>query len=471
MTKRMTRKRSLRKIPWWRVGWFLILLVSPFMSHAGAGLGEQVFETILPNGLKVILLENHKAPVITFQIWYRVGSRNETHGKTGLSHLLEHMMFKGTETVGPKEFSRIIRENGGRYNAFTSQDFTAYFENLSADRIQVALDLESDRMQNLILREDAFLTERNVVMEERRLRTEDNPKAYLMEQLGAAAFQLQPYRWPIIGWMEDLSRLSPKNAEAYYRTYYNPANAFIVVVGDFEKEDLLPRIERAFGSAPKGVAPDQERPIDPPQSGERRIIVKREARLPYLIKAFHVPNLREPDSYVLEVIATLLSGGKSSRLYHTLVREKRLALDIEADHSLLSRDPNLFLVAAEPLPGRDVLEVEKALDQELARLHKEQVTEYELKKAKNQLEASYIFGQDSIFYQAMLLARHEIALGWRAIDDYIQSIRKVTAEDIKRVASRYLVQDNQTVATLIPLPPKEGKPKREGFSIKRKMFR
>jgi zinc protease len=199
--------------------------------------------------------------------------------------------------------------------------------------------------------------------------------------------------------------------------------------------------------------------------------VKREARLPYLIKAFHVPNLREPDSYVLEVIATLLSGGKSSRLYHTLVREKRLALDIEADHSLLSRDPNLFLVAAEPLPGRDVLEVEKALDQELARLHKEQVTEYELKKAKNQLEASYIFGQDSIFYQAMLLARHEIALGWRAIDDYIQSIRKVTAEDIKRVASRYLVQDNQTVATLIPLPPKEGKPKREGFSIKRKMFR
>jgi zinc protease len=471
MTKRMTRKRSRQKIPWWRFGWFLILLVYPFMSHAGAGLGEQVFETILPNGLKVILLENHKAPVITFQIWYRAGSRNETHGKTGLSHLLEHMMFKGTETVGPKEFSRIILENGGRYNAFTSQDFTTYFENLSADRIQVALDLESDRMQNLILREDAFLTERNVVMEERRLRTEDNPKAYLMEQLGAAAFQLQPYRWPIIGWMKDLSRLSPKDAEVYYRTYYNPANAFIVVVGDFKKEDLLPRIERAFGSAPKGVAPDQERPIDPPQSGERRIIVKREARLSYLIKAFHVPNLREPDSFVLEVIATLLSGGKSSRLYRTLVREKRLALDIEADHSLLSRDPDLFLVAAEPLPGRDVLEVEKALDQELARLHKEPVTEYELNKAKNQLEASYIFGQDSIFYQAMLLARHEIALSWRAIDDYIQSIRKVTPEDVKRVASRYLIQSNQTVATLIPLTPKEGKPEPEGFSLKTKMFR
>jgi zinc protease len=446
-------------------------LISLFTRHADAGLRDKVFEKVLPNGLKVILLENNKAPVITFQIWYRVGSRNETHGKTGLSHLLEHMMFKGTERVGAEEFSRIISENGGRYNAFTSKDFTAYFEKLSVDRIQVALDLESDRMQNLILREGDFLTERNVVMEERRLRTEDNPKAYLMEQLGTTAFQLQPYRWPIIGWMEDLARLSPEDAGAYYRTHYKPANAFIVVVGDFKKEDLLPRIERAFGSIPKRATPDQDRPIDPPQSGERRIIVKREAQLPFLIKAFHVPNLREPDSYVLEVIATLLSGGKSSRLYRSLVREKRLVLSIEADHSLLSRDPDLFQIAAEPLPGQDVHEVEKAVDQELARLHKEPVAEYELEKAKNQLEASHIFGRDSLFYQAMILARHEIALSWRAVDDYIQSIRKVTTGDIRRVASRYLIRDNQTVATLIPLPPKEEKPKREEFSIKTRMFR
>jgi len=471
MTKRMKRRLSCRKIPWGKAAIFLVLLIFPFISHAEVGLREQVFEKVLPNGLKVILLENHKAPVITFQIWYRVGSRNETHGKTGLSHVLEHMMFKGTETVGAEDFSRLIVENGGRYNAFTSQDFTAYFENLSAGRIQVALDLESDRMQNLILREGDFFTERSVVMEERRLRTEDNPKAYLMEQLGATAFQLQPYRWPIIGWMEDLARLSAEDAEAYYRTHYNPANAFIVVVGDFKKEDLLSRIQQAFGSIPKGIAPEQYRPIDPPQSGERRIIVKREAQLPYLVKAFRVPNLREPDSYVLEVIATLLSGGMSSRLYRRLVREKRLALDIEADHSLLSRDPNLFLVAVEPLPAQDVREVEKAVDEELTRLHKEPVTEYELEKAKNQLEASYIFGQDSIFYQAMILARHEMALSWRAVDDYIQSIRNVTAEDIKLVASRYLIPDNQTVATLIPLPPKEGKPKSQEFSIKTKMFR
>ena len=471
MTNRMKRRLSCRKIPWGKAAIFLILLIFFFITLAEAGLRERVFEKVLPNGLKVILLENNKAPVITFQIWYRVGSRNEAYGKTGLSHLLEHMMFKGTETVGAEEFSRIILENGGRYNAFTSKDFTAYFENLSADRIQVALDLESDRLQNLILREGDFLTERDVVMEERRLRTEDNPKAYLMEQLGATAFQLQPYRWPTIGWMEDLGRLSPEDAEAYYRTYYNPANAFIVVVGDFKKEDLLPRIERAFGSIPKREAPEQKRPIDPPQSGERRIIVKREAQLPFLIKAFHVPNLREPDSYVLEVIATLLSGGKSSRLYRSLVREKRLVLSIEADHSLLSRDPGLFLIAAEPLPGQDMREVEKGVDQELARLNKEPVAEYELEKAKSQLEASHIFGQDSLFYQAMILARHEIALSWRAVDDYIRSIREVTPGDIKRVASRYLIQDNQTVATLIPLPPKERKPEPEEFSIKTKMFR
>jgi len=454
-----------------KVTCFVLLLSLILIPLAEAGLRERVSEKVLPNGLKVILLENRKAPVITFQIWYRVGSRNEGYGKTGLSHLLEHMMFKGTETVGPQDFSRIILENGGRYNAFTSKDFTAYFENLSADRIQVALDLEADRMENLILRKDDFDTERKVVMEERRLRTEDNPKAYLMEQLGATAFITQPYRWPIIGWMEDLRRITLEDLEAYYRTYYNPANAFIVVVGDFKTDDLLPQIEQAYGSIPKGPAPNQDRNVDPPQSGERRITVKREAQLPYLLKAYRVPNLRDPDSYVLEVIATILSRGKSSRLYQRLVREKRLALSIEADHSLLSRDPDLFLIATEPLPGQDIREVERAVEQEVERLRKEPVGERELEKAKNQLEASHISGQDSLFFQAMLLAWHEITLSWQSLDDYVPSIRKVKRQDIQRVASRYLVPDNRTVATLIPLPSEKGKPESEEFSIKSKMFR
>ncbi len=450
---------------------FLILLLFLFPSISEASLKEQVFETVLPNGLKVILLENHKAPLVTFQVWYRVGSRNEAYEKTGLSHVLEHMMFKGTEKTGPEQFSRIIQENGGNDNAFTSHDYTAYFENLSADRVQVAIDLEADRMQNLVLREEDFRTERMVVMEERRLRTEDNPQAVLVEQIMATVFQIHPYRWPIIGWMEDIGRLKLGDLKAYYQTYYNPVNAFLVVVGDFKKEELLTRIEKAFGSYSKGAAPNQEKDKEPSQIGERKIFVKKEAQLPTILMAYHVPNLHDPDSYILEVIATLLSGGKSSRLYQSLVREKRLVLSAEADHSLLSRDPDLFTLSADVLPGKEVAEVEKAFDQEIGRLQRDPVGEQELVKAKNQLEASFIFGQDSIFNQAMLLARHEIVTSWKAIDDYLPSIRKVTPEDIQRVARKYLISDNRTVGILIPLPPKEGKPLPEGSPIKEKIVR
>ncbi len=451
---------------------FLSLLLSlVFVAISEAGLKETVFETVLPNGLKVILLENHKAPLVTFQVWYRVGSRNEAWGKTGLSHMLEHMMFKGTERVGPEEFSRIVQENGGNDNAFTSRDYTAYFENISADRVQVSIDLESDRMQNLLLREQDFRTERMVVMEERRLRTEDNPQANLQEHTEATAFLTSPYHWPTIGWKEDIERFTLDDLKAYYRTYYNSINAILIVVGDFKREELLPEIEKAFGSIPKGITPNQERDVDPKQIGERRIFVKKEAQLPYIVMGYHVPNLREPDSYALEVAATLLSAGKSSRLYQSLVREKRLVLSVDADHSLLSRDPSLFYLSAELLPGKEVAEVERALDQEVERLEKELVGAHELEKAKNQIEASFIFGQDSLFYQAMLLAQHEIAVTWRAIDDYLPSIRKVSPEDIQRVAKKYLTSDNRTVGILVPLPSKEGKPVPEGPPRKERMIR
>ena len=451
----------------------LILFLSFFLlaSISEAGLKENVYETVLPNGLKVILLENHKAPLVTFQVWYRVGSRNEAWGKTGLSHMLEHMMFKGTEKVGPEEFSRIIQENGGNDNAFTSYDYTAYFENLNADRVQVSIDLESDRMQNLVLREEDFRTERMVVMEERRLRTDDNPQAVFTEQLMATAFQTQPYHWPIIGWMEDIARFTLEDLKAYYKTYYNPVNAMLVVVGDFRKDELLSKIETAFGSIPKGIAPNQERDLDPPQVGERRILVKKEAQLPSLVMGYHVPNLRDQDSYVLEVIATLLSGGKSSRLYQSLVREKRLVLSVDADNSLTSRDPSLFTLSAELLPGKELAEVEKAFDQEVEQLQKEPAGKQELEKAKNQLEASFIFAQDSLFYQAMLLARHEIAISWKTIDNYLPSIQKVSLEDIQRVAKKYLTPDNRTVGILITLPPKEGNPAPPGGPGSERMVR
>jgi zinc protease len=436
----------------------LFLLLWGFcVSSAEAGLRDRVHEGVLSNGLKVILLENHKAPVVTFQIWYRVGSRNEEWGRTGLSHVLEHMMFKGTSKFGPETFSRVIQENGGNDNAFTSSDYTAYFENIASDRIGVVIDLESDRMQNLILRQEDFMPERMVVMEERRLRTEDNPQTYLLEQLEATAFQIQPYHWPIIGWMGDLERMTVEDLRTYHRTYYNPANAFLVVVGAFKTAELIPRLEKAFGGIPKGPAPDQQKALEQPQNGERRVLVKREAQAPFIVMAYHVPNLRDPDSYVLEVAATILSSGRSSRLYQHLVREKQIALSADADNSLVSRDPRLFYLSADPVPGKDTAEVEKALNEEIERLQREPVPEAELEKAKNQIESAFIYGQDSLFYQAMLLAQHEIVMDWRAIDDYLPAIRKVTPADIMKVSRRHLTPDNRTVGVLIPLPPKDGK--------------
>jgi zinc protease len=271
--------------------------------------------------------------------------------------------------------------------------------------------------------------------------------------------------------MEDIRRFTIDDVRAHYKKYYNPSNSFIVVVGDFKKEEMFQKIEKAFGSIPKGTAPEQKRDIDPPQAGERRIFVKREAQLPSIVMGYHVPNLTQPDSYALEVLATVLSGGKSSRLYRSLVVEKQLAFSVDADNPLLSKDPELFYVSADLLPGKEVADAEKALDDEIERVRKTAVTEKELKKAKNQLEASFIYAQDSLFYQAMLLAQHEIASGWKKIDDYLPSIGRVTAGDIMRVADRYLNKDNRTVGILIPLRPTQGKAEPPGSSGKERMVR
>lgn len=435
---------------------FICALPSFSQRQVEAGLKEQVHETILPNGLKVIILENHKTPVATLQVWYRVGSRNETWGKTGTSHMLEHMMFKGTKKTSGETFTRLIEEAGGNNNAFTSADFTAYFENMNSKEILAAIDLEADRMQNLLLRQDGFETERMVVMEERRLRTEDDPRAYLHEQLLAAAFLIQPYHWPVIGWMGDLKRLTFDDLTAHYRTYYNPANAFVILAGNVKKEEALSRIRRAFGVIPGGPRPDQKKALEEPQAGERRTIVRREAQLPFMLIGYHVPNLPSPDSYALEVVAALLARGKSSRLYERLVR-KGLVLMIDAENDFLSRDPSLFLVSAQPGPGRDAVDIERVIDGEIRRLQEEPVTQQDLEKAKNQLEAAFILGQDSLFYQAMVLAQHEIVSDWRRVDMYVPSIRSVTQDDIMRVTKQYLISDNRTVAVLIPAPPNEAK--------------
>ena len=410
-----------------------------------------VTEKVFPNGLKVLLKEEHKAPVVTFQVWYRVGSRNECLGKTGLSHMLEHMMFKGTKKYGPKTFSQMVQRNGGNDNAFTSHDYTAYFENFAADRIALSLELESDRMQNLLLDPKAFLSERNVVKEERRMRTEDDPVNAMVEQMMSVAFSAHPYQWPVIGWMADIENYTREDLVKHYRTYYVPNNATIVVVGDFDSHTLLAEIEKAFGKIPRGPDVPKVTAVEPMHDGERRVMVKRQAEISAVFAGYTVPTIQHHDSYALEVLHGILASGKSSRLYKSLVYEKQLALYAGGDYDNVSVDPNLFYVYAGVLPGKTAEDVEKALFAEIDNFKNEPVTDEELLKAKNQVEASFIMDQDSIFYQAMQLGQFESVATWRLLENYPDNIRAVKKEDIMRVAKAYLTEDNRTVGILVPV--------------------
>ncbi len=440
------------------------LLALALGAHGGeVSYTHRVREHVLANGLKVLFLEDHKAPVAVFQVWYRVGSRNEELGKTGLSHLLEHLMFKGTEKRGPEEYSRIIQRNGGNENAFTDTDNTTYFATLAADRINVVVELEADRMQNLKFDDAQFSPEHQVVVEERRLRTEDNPSAALFELLAATAFTAHPYQWPIIGWMNDLTQATREDVLAYYQTYYAPNNAFVVAVGDFESARLLTEIEKYFGPIPAKPAPPAVRAKEPPQLGERRATLQRPAELPAVALAFHVPNLRSRDAFALEVLASVLGDGKSSRLHHRLVYQRRLARSVGTHYDLLTIDPGLFYVYGQPMPGQTAQTLERALLAEIEALQQTAISTAELEKAKTNLEAGFLLAQDSLFYQALLIGQYEVADRWQRIDEYLPGIRAVQPEDVQRVARQYLGAENRTIATLQPLPLPPGlRPRQSG---------
>jgi len=445
----------MRKPPWVVVV-VVAWLLGGVPARAAVSYADRVQETVLPNGLKVLLLEDHRAPVAVFQVWYRVGSRNEQLGKTGLSHLLEHVMFKGTKTVGPEEYSKIIQRNGGNDNAFTAEDATTYFATLASDRVSVVIDLEADRMQNLTFDEAQFTPELHVVMEERRLRTDNNPVAALFELISSTAYEAHPYGWPVIGFMNDLRQATRDDALAYYHTYYTPADAFVICAGDFSSSELLAKITKAFGPLPAGEPPPRVRAIEPVQHGERRAVLRREAQLPFVAIAYHVPNLSDADAAALEVLSAVLAGGESARLHQHLVYDKRLVRDVGASYDLTTIDPSLFMLYAQPLPGKTAAQVEKELLGEVESLQRTPVSDHELTKAKNGLEAHFIFAQDSLFYQGLLLGQYESSGGWRAIDTYLPKARAVSAADLKRVAGLYLIPSNRTVGTLDPLPVPPG---------------
>mgnify|MGYP001572410689 FL=1 len=427
------------------------ILIIPLSANADTK------EYNLDNGLKVLIIEDHKAPLAIFQIWYRVGSRNEPMGKSGLSHLLEHMMFKGTPKSGSKEFSKIVQKNGGVDNGFTTKDYTMYYQSLASDRIGISIELEADRMKNLIIDPKEVLAERSVVMEERRMRYDDDPQNSLHEEVMAATYKSHPYHWPVIGWMSDIASIERNDLYNHYMAYYSPDNAVIVVSGDIKADEIIQKIKAAFGKIP--ADPDR-RPVtsrEDEQKGERRVSLKREAELPYVIGAYHTPSFPDKDSYALEVLGTVLSGGKSSRVYKAIVHEKKLALSAYADYSGLSKDPYLFMFGATAAPGKDIRDVENSLYEEIEKIKKEPPAENEVQKAKNQIEASFIMGQDSIYFQAELAGMFEMIGGWKLKEQYLEGIRKVTPQDVSRVAKKYLVENNRTVGVLIPTKPEESK--------------
>jgi zinc protease len=428
-------------------------MLALLLAAAPPARGQEVLEATLDNGLRVLLEEDPRSPVAALQIWYRVGSRDERIGLSGLSHFLEHMMFRGTPTHGPGVFSRLVEGHGGQDNAYTSRDATVYVTDVPADRLGAVLALEADRMRQLSLDPREVEAERRVLMEERRTRSEDDPVGALAEEFNAVAFLAHPYRIPTIGYMADIRGLTSADLRAWYDTYYRPNNAIVVAAGGFRAAELLAEVRARFDAIPRGPDPPPMRIAEPEQRGERRVVVRREAKLPVVFAGFPAPNHRSPDAYALEVLSTVLSGGRASRLHQRLVVETRLALDAGGEYTRLSLDPESFTFYATVMPGRTVEEVERVLDEELARLRAEPPSAEELRRAQNQLEAAYLFARDSVHARASTLGRHELVGGWRLRDRFLPGIQAVTGADVLRVARRYLVRERQTTAILLPGAP------------------
>jgi len=426
----------------------MVLMLWMGMGSFAAAGRLPIQEAHLENGLRILVLEDHAWPVATFQVWYRVGSRDEHPGITGISHLLEHMAFKGTSRGGPEEYSQIIQKNGGDDNGWTSWDYTCFFAELAADRLNIAMDLLAGQMTNLLLDSLELKSEREVVKEERRL-GENSPYEQVFEEMMAAAFKSHPYQWPVVGWMPDLDAITREELERYYRTEYLPGNATAVVVGDVKTKEVVEAVRRYFGSVPVGNPPVEPQILEPEQKGERRVKVVKQAEMPAVMIGYHTVGIGDADEYVLTVVEKILSGGQSARLYHDLVYEKQLALQAEAG-ILQAREPMLFWAWGIPQIGHTTDELETAIYGELERLQREPVSDGELAKAKNQLQASFVFDQEKVSGLGEAVGYYDALQSYTYLDTYLDRIQAVTKEDIVRVSRKYFGEDNRTVAILVP---------------------
>jgi predicted Zn-dependent peptidase len=405
---------------------------------------------VLDNGLKVILLEDHSVPVISYQTFFRVGSRNERPGITGISHFLEHMMFNGAERYGPKEFDRILEANGGYSNAFTSNDMTAYYEDIASDGLELVIDLDTDRMASLALDPKYLESEMGVVMEERRVSIDNSVSGRMREELTALAYKAHPYAWPVLGWMSDLEKIDRDDCVEYFRTYYAPNNAVLIVAGDFETDKALKLIHKYYDGIPSQEPPAPVRTREPEQLGERRANVHKKAELPEIMIGYKVPDARSEDLYALEVIQQVLVEGESSRIHRKLVRDLGIAVYAYGYYPWRV-DRSLFVFGAKIRPGHTTEEAERAVYEVLDEISREGVTDKELTKAKNALEANFVRSMQTVNGKATKIGRYEIIFGdYNEVIEVPRRYRSVTSDDVKRVVGKYFTEKQRNVVTLVP---------------------
>jgi len=416
-------------------------------SANAAAMVAGVRETTLPNGLKILTKEVRNAPVVSFALWYRVGSRNEHSGITGTSHLLEHMLFKGTKVRPPGEISRALFINGATFNAGTYFDWTNYWQTLASDRIEMAMQIEADRMTNSVIDAKELASEMTVVRSELEGR-ENNPGGLLFQAVASTAFEAHPYQWPIIGWRTDVENVPRDAIYAYYKKHYGPNNATMVIVGDFDTDKTLALVRKHFGGIKPIPVPTPVYTAEAPQRGERRVTLRRAGSLPMVLIGYKTPAASNPDTYALDALSNILSEGRSSRLYQSLV-EKQLATTANAGNPSL-RDPFLMTFSATARPGVTVERLEKALVDEAERLKNEPVTAVELARAKNSIEADFIFQNDSVTSQGNQLGYWDMTVDWKFVTTYLQRIRALTPADLQRVAQKYFVSESSTIGHFIP---------------------
>jgi zinc protease len=409
----------------------------------------------LANGLQVLFLADHKAPIATVQVFYHVGSKDEHVGIRGVAHMFEHMMFKGSAHVPPEEHARLLKEVGGQVNAYTTEDLTAYHDTVPPSYVGFALELEAERMRQLKLFPATINSERKVVEEEKRLRVDNDPVGKAIERFRALAYTKHPYNWTAIGTIEDLDQVTPADCQRFYDAYYQPNNATLIVVGDLDEAALRKLVDQHFGPIPRPHDPERPRayPVEPPQTATRTATLKIEVQIPVIVGGYHIPRAADPDLPALEVLASILSGGESSRLNQRLVRHDHLAIAAGGVTEALE-DPGLFIVYAGYLPDRDGGRVEAALSEEIARVRDKPVAADELDKAKNELAAGFVFGLQTVDGVAQELGQAQYVEGdWHRFVEGATRYLAVTAADVQRVARKYLVDTNLTRVTLAPPSP------------------